>query len=200
LSLLLNLQIDRTNLDNVSVDIHRELIEQSKNGIRVAQYELYKLYSKAMYNICYRLLNNRNVAEDILQDTFIDAFTKLDLFRYESTFGAWLKQIAVNKCLNELNKTKTNFEFIDIENYDFAEENGAINEEELKMSVAKVKEATEQLPEGCRVVFSLYSFEGYDHQEIARILKISESTSKTQYMRAKQLIKEMLIKNNYATR
>lgn len=87
-------------------DIHREIIELSKEGNPKAQYQLYKLYAKAMFNICVRMLNNMKEAEDLLQESFTDAFMKLKTFRYESSFGAWLKRIVINKCINSLQKKK----------------------------------------------------------------------------------------------
>jgi len=92
--------------DSTQLDLHREIIESSKQGNRKAQYRLYKLYSKAMFNVCYRMLRNREEAEDMLQESFTDAFRKLNSFRYDSSFGAWLKQITVNKCINEMKRKK----------------------------------------------------------------------------------------------
>lgn len=177
----------------VQIDIHKEIIEMSKLGNRNAQYKLYQLYAKAMFNVCYRILNNVEESEDMLQEVFIDVFSKLDTFRFESTFGAWLKKITVNHCINELNRKKTELSYFDdMSKFDDIEEDETIDEEKLQISVERVKKAMAQLPEGGRVVLSLYLFEGYDHQEIGEILKISESTSKTQYMRAKQRVKEIL--------
>ena len=81
------------------LDINRDIIELSKARNSQAQFHLYQLYAKAMYNICYRMMNNREEAEDMLQEAFTDAFLKIDTFRYESSFGAWLKKIVINKCI-----------------------------------------------------------------------------------------------------
>jgi len=94
------------------LDIHKDIIEQSKLGESRAQYKLYQLYAKAMYNICMRMMTNREEAEDMLQDAFSEAFRRLASFRYESTFGAWLKQIVVNKCINELKRKRADLQFI----------------------------------------------------------------------------------------
>jgi RNA polymerase sigma factor (sigma-70 family) len=147
-----------------------------------------------MYSICYRMMNNAEEARDMLQESFIDAFHRLESFRFESTFGAWLKKIVINKCINALEKRKItwlNEEFSDDYACDLDNEN--INEEELQLSVDRVKKAMNRLPEGARIIFSLYLLEGYDHIEISEILHISESTSKTQFMRARQLVKEILL-------
>jgi RNA polymerase sigma factor (sigma-70 family) len=172
-------------------DISREIIDRSKKGNRQAQYQLYKLYSKAMFNICLRMMNDREDAEDMLQESFSEAFRRLDSFRYESTFGAWLKMIVINKCINEIKRKKAQLEFFD-DMTPFEDEEDLADEQETGLSPEKIRKAMEQLPKGSRMIFSLYLLEGYDHQEISEILNISESNSKTQYMRAKQRIKEIL--------
>ena len=175
-------------------DIHREIIELSKEGNPKAQFQLYKLYSKAMFNICMRMLNNKEEAEDLLQDSFSDAFIKLDSFRYESSFGAWLKRIVVNKCINSINKRKVDLVFPEHE-VEAVENENEVDYSNLDFNVQKIHETVEALPDGYRIIFSLYALEGYDHKEISQIMNVSESTSKSQYLRAKQKIKEIL-KNN----
>jgi RNA polymerase sigma factor (sigma-70 family) len=172
-------------------DIHRDIVELSKAGNQKAQYQLYRLYSKAMYNICYRIMNNRPEAEDLLQESFTEAFIKLETFRYESAFGAWLKRIVVNKCINHLKKRKAELIYTDIvpEYHDHVNHTET---EETELEVKKIYQAMELLPDGYRVIFSLYLLEGYDHSEIAQILGITESTSKSQFSRAKQKLKDIL--------
>jgi RNA polymerase sigma-70 factor (ECF subfamily) len=176
-------------------DIHREIIELSKEGNPKAQFQLYKLYSKAMYNICVRMLNNREEAEDLLQESFTDAFMKLETFRYESSFGAWLKRIVINNCINSIQKRKVDLVFpehpVEPDHPDEPVDYAKIN-----LDVNRIHRAMEQLPDGYRVIFSLYALEGYDHSEIAQIMEISESTSKSQYLRAKQKIRDILKKNS----
>ena len=176
-------------------DIHREIIELSKTGNPKAQFQLYKLYSKAMFNICVRMLNSMEEAEDLLQESFTDAFMKLNSFRYESSFGAWLKRIVINKCINAINKKKVDLVFPDqpVEQ-DIRDEE--IDYSGIDMDVQRIHLAVGKLPDGYRVIFSLYALEGYDHGEISQIMNISESTSKSQYLRAKQKIKELLKNNN----
>jgi RNA polymerase sigma-70 factor (ECF subfamily) len=170
--------------------IHKSIIEACKKGKDRARYELYQLYSKAMFNVCYRLMNSREEAEDMLQEAFTQAFIKLDTFRYESSFGAWLKRITVNTCLNTINKRKVELTYCEeIYDYEIPEED---NETEVKFTVANISKAMEELPKGGRMVFSLYLLEGYDHQEIAQIMGITESTSKSQFMRAKRRVVEIL--------
>jgi RNA polymerase sigma-70 factor (ECF subfamily) len=138
------------------------------------------------------MMNNTADAEDMLQEVFIEAFGRLTSFRFESTFGAWLKRITINKCINELKRRKVQLEYRD---QPFAEDlvDGDASEPmDLELSVERIKHAMGLLPDGYRVVFSLYMLEGYDHEEIATILGISESTSKTQLMRARKKIVEIL--------
>jgi len=172
-------------------EIHREIIELCKAGNSKAQRQLYLLYSRAMFGICYRMMNNREEAEDMLQESFIEAFMNLGTFRYESAFGSWLKRITVNKCINALKKKKA----LLVPAEDIPDIAGGDSEEDLPvLKVEHITKAMCDLPEGYRVVFSLYLLEGYDHAEISQILGISEATSKSQYSRAKKRMKE-LIKN-----
>ncbi len=171
-------------------DTHAVLVKDCLKGDRKAQYRLYRLYSRAMFNTCLRMLKNREDAEDVLQNSFVDVFSKLNMFRGDSTIGAWIKRIVVNNCINYIKKKRiplTDLEQSRIENI---KENQV--EEELKIDVSRVQEALYQLPHGYRVVFSLYAIEGYDHAEIAEILETSVSTSKSQYSRAKKRMREIL--------
>lgn len=138
------------------------------------------------------MLNNKEEAEDVLQESFTDAFLKLHTFRHESSFGAWLKQIVVNKCINTLRKRKPDIFLSDSVPFNDETDTTEFEDDELQLKVEKIRRAIQLLPEGYRVIFSLYLLEGYDHEEIAEILNISESTSKTQYMRAKNKIREIL--------
>ena len=165
---------------------------ECKQGSKKACYELYRLYSKAMLNVAYRIVGNIGEAEDVLQDAFLDAFNKLKDFRQETTFGLWLKQIVVNRSINQLRKRK--LEFIELEgsHLENIPDEEAKDEEDIQYQVALVKEAMKQLPDGYRVVISLYLMEGYDHEEIGQILNISENTSRTQFLRAKRKLMEIL--------
>ncbi|MBN2213440.1 MAG: RNA polymerase sigma factor [Bacteroidales bacterium] len=178
-------------MTTVYQDIHKEIIELCKAGNSRAQQQLYQLYAKAMFNICYRMMNSREEAEDMLQESFTEAFMKLSTFRYESSFGSWLKRIVINKCINELKRRKA--ELILTENIpDNSPENNDDDFEANKVRVNDIISAMEQLPEGYRIIFSLYLLEGYDHTEIAQIMGITESTSKSQFSRAKQKLKVIL--------
>jgi len=174
----------------VDPEKNRFLVENSKKGDVKSQYQLYNQYAKAMYNVCYRMMSKQEEAEDMLQESFTEAFKKLDTFRYESTFGAWLKRIVVNKCINEIKRKKADLNFFD--DMSIFKMHTDENDNLPTLNVNMIKSAMDQLPRGSRMIFSLYLLEGYDHREISQILNISESNSKTQYMRAKNKIKELL--------
>ena len=146
-----------------------------------------------MFNICFRMMGNREEAEDILQEAFTEAFLQLETFRYESTFGAWLKKIVINRSINELKRKRPELEFIEnIQYFDQKDNKHEEGNEDVKLSVKRIYNALTELADGYRVIFSLYMLEGYDHAEIAQILGIKESTSKSQFLRAKRKIKEIL--------
>ncbi len=177
-------------METAYIDKHVLLVSQCRKGSAKAQFELYKLYATAMYNVALRVLNNVAEAEDVLQEAFLDAFTRIGDFRQETTFGLWLKQIVINRAINNLRKRKV--QFVSLDGIEIADENET-NVEETSLKVEKIKQAMVKLPDGYRVVLSLYLFEGYDHEEIAHILKITENTSRSQYMRAKRKLNALLV-------
>lgn len=186
----------QNSADLEHTEVHKDVIEKCRKGNARAQYELYNLYARAMYNICLRMMRSREAAEDMLQEAFTDAFGKLETFRFDSGFGSWLKRIVINNCINEINRRKTDLEFFDDMHLFEQEDETDDREYENQMTVQNIKKAMEFLPEGSRIIFSLYLLEGYDHIEISEILNISESNSKSQYMRAKRRIKEILTQSN----
>jgi len=177
-------------VDSFNVYIHAPLIEECRKGNKKAQFRLYNQYSKAMYNLAFRILNNREDAEDLLQEAFIECFRNIGSFRFESTFGAWLKKILVNKCINHLKKKKIDLTLCETLPVSIYEE-----EDEVTYDIGKIFKGIEVLPDGYRVVLTLYLLEGYDHSEISQILGISESTSKSQYSRAKEKLRNILTSN-----
>ncbi len=146
-----------------------------------------------MYNTALRITGNSADAEDILQESFIDAFEQLRSFEGRSTFGAWLKQIVVYKSIGLLRKRRVSFTELMFEAENMAEED-TVGEDDIEFTVHSVKDAISRLPDGYRAVLSLYLVEGYDHEEISEILKISHSTARTQYIRGKQKLLELLKK------
>lgn len=163
-----------------------ELVERCRRGDRRSYGELYEKYAKAMYNTSLRIVNHTADAEDVLQESFCDAFAAIESFGYKSTFGAWLKRIVINKSINALRKRR--MDIIDIEKTSAIHlpEEESYDEEAMKFKVEEIKKAMKELPNGYRTVLSLHLFEGYDQEEVAEILQISHATVRTQYMRAKQ--------------
>nr|WP_293835551.1 RNA polymerase sigma factor [uncultured Arsenicibacter sp.] len=181
----------------VYIDRNTELVERCKLGERKAQYELYRQYAKAMYNVCVRILNHDAEAEDVLQEAFIDAFNHIHSFRGQSTFGAWLKQIVVNRAINHLRSRRLTL--VDLDSSRLGDDEGPdiaddepFDEDGVQYEVERIRKSMERLSEGYRIVLSLYLFEGYDHEEIGNILNISETTSRTQYLRAKKRLLELM--------
>ncbi|MEO0472933.1 MAG: RNA polymerase sigma factor [Bacteroidota bacterium] len=173
------------------LDIQTALVNRCKEGDRKAQYELYKRYSKAMLNVAARITNDLMEAEDVLQEAFIRAFRNLESFKGESTFGAWLKRIVINTAINHIKKKRAETVDIDEERLEVPDE--AYQPEPVSgWELDRVRKAIARLPEGYRVVLSLYLIEGYDHKEIGTILEISEATSKSQFSRAKKKLRQML--------
>lgn len=174
--------------------LHKVLIDRAKLGETEAVNKIYSLYSKAMLNTSYRIVNNLEDAEDVLQESFLKAFSKMDQFQYRSTFGAWIKRIVVNKSIDCIKKRQKNGFVVALnEEKQFEENCNCYLFETEKIDhnekINRVYDALHQLPTGYRTVFSLYLLEGYDHEEIAEILNISVSTSISQLCRAKKKIK-----------
>lgn len=167
------------------------LVNACLEGEAGAQRKLYGLYVQAMYNVAIRMLGNPADAEDIVQEAFISVFQQLSSFKGKSTLGAWIKKITVNAALNHLRKRKL---LLFAEPLPIAD---PMPPEQLEptLSVEHIHRAIQQLPAGCRTVINLHLIEGYQHQEIAEILQISVSTSKSQYHRAKKLLRPLLQQN-----
>ncbi|OEK05176.1 RNA polymerase sigma factor [Roseivirga misakiensis] len=172
-------------------NIHQAIIDRCLAGERMAQYELYKLYSKAMYNTCLRITNSDMDAEDVLQESFLSAFKNLKNYKGTASFGSWLKRIVVNNAINLVKKRRLDLESVeDIGAYDLEIENQ--DGQDLSYEVSVVNEGISRLPDGYRLVLTLYLLEGYDHKEIGEILGVTESTSKSQFNRSKKKLREIL--------
>ncbi|HQH25269.1 MAG TPA: sigma-70 family RNA polymerase sigma factor [Bacteroidales bacterium] len=194
-----SLYVKMSNTEAAFRNIHQDLIDGCRNGDQKAQFQIYKLYYKAMYNTSLRIVNNSMEAEDIMQESFLSAFEKIDSYSGTVSFGAWLKRIVINRSLDALGKRKAIFE--DIESYvgiiDESPEETSINEE-IESKAEKIKTAIKELPDGYRIILSLYILEGYDHDEISEILNISSSTSRSQLSRAKsRLLKDLQYNGKY---
>jgi RNA polymerase sigma factor (sigma-70 family) len=167
------------------------LVRDCVQGKSAAQYAIYGMYSKAMFSTAKRIMVQHEEAEDALQEAFIDAFQKIGSFKMEATFGSWLKMIVVNKCLTKLRSRKIVFESID-DGFDVKENSEEPDFEANVETVHLIKDALESLSSGYRLIVSLHLFEGYDHAEIAEILQIKEVTSRTQFIRGKAKLLEIL--------
>ncbi len=141
-----------------------------------------------MYSVSLRIVNDEMEAEDVMQEAFLKAFDKINTYKGEVSFGAWLKRIVVNRSLDYLKKRKVQFEEVNERTTQIADY--AIETKEVDVQI--LKKAIQNLSDGYRVVLSLYLIEGYDHEEISQILGISNSASRTQLLRAKNKLKELL--------
>lgn len=176
-----------------NINIHNKLIKKCKNGDSKAQFEIYELYYKAMYNTSLRIVKNTDVAEDIMQESFLSAFNKIDTYKENVSFGAWLKKIVINKSLDHVKKEK-NFETISIDEFgnDIKDDDFKIDYEGQKKQIENIVSGINTLPDSYRVILSLYLLEGYDHEEIGEILNITSSTSRSQLTRGKRKLLETL--------
>lgn len=178
--------------------IHQHIIDLCKKNNAKAQMQLYSLYSKAMFLVSYRYVNDRFLAEDCMQEAFIKAFKKIESYKNEVTFGAWLKRIVINQSIDELKKKKLQFTPINEEVIATCKEDDW--QVDTRISVDEIVDEINNLKEKYRLVLKLYLLEGYDHQEISEILNITENTSRTHLLRGKKLVKEQLKNRYYAER
>ena len=159
-----------------------------------AQRELYTRYSPKMLSVCYRFAHNREDAEDMLQEGFIKVYSQVHTFQNKGAFEGWIRRIMVHTCINHLKKNKKFNESVDI-----IHATGVQVREESVPSIVQAKQIVEcirLLPLGYRTVLNLYAIEGYSHKEISVMLDVEESTSRSQYTRAKQMLEDILIKKN----
>jgi RNA polymerase sigma-70 factor (ECF subfamily) len=161
------------------------LIEDCRRGSQPAQLALYKKYARKLYLACLRITGNRMEAEEAMQDSFIKVFGRLYQFRDGQNFEAWIHRIAVHTAIDYVRRHSPEEEEIPL-NYAEPDDRDDDREEAVHYAVEQVKEAMHKLPAGYRIVFSLYLFEGYDMEEIASILNIQPASVRTQYMRAKR--------------
>jgi RNA polymerase sigma factor (sigma-70 family) len=173
-------------------NIHEDLIRGCQVNDRKAQFQVYKLYYKAMFNTAIRIVNDSSQAEDIMQEAFLEAFRQIGNYRGESSFGSWLKKIVINKSIDEIRKAK---DIISIDEVDI--EVPYQNDEEdyiqvLSTKVEEIRKAIHALPDSYRIILSLYLLEGYDHEEISQILDISYNLSRTRYSRARKKLLEFI--------
>ena len=159
-----------------------------------AQRELYNQYSPKMLAVCYRYAHNREDAEDMLQEGFIKVFLQLRTFENRGSFEGWIRKIIVHTCINILKKNKKFNESVDLIHASAIQ----IREDSVPavVQVKQIVECIRTLPIGYRTVLNLFAIEGYNHREIAQLLDIEESTSRSQFTRAKSMLEDLLIKKN----
>ena len=173
-------------------NVHQHLIEGCRTNDSECQLQLYRIYYRSMYNTAVRMLHHTAEAEDCMQEAFLKAFTRIDSYQNEVSFGSWLKRIVVNTCLDELRKRK--LEFAETDKLPEAAEDPFDFDCGSEMTADCIKRCIGELPDNYRVIISLFLLEGYDHEEIAEILHITNAASRTLLHRAKQklaaLVKE----------
>ena len=170
------------------------ILEGCLRNDSVAQRELYNTYSPKMLAVCFRYAHSREDAEDMLQEAFIKVFTQLRTFENRGSFEGWIRRIVVHTCINTLKKNKKFNESVDL----IHAASISIREETVPavVQVKQIVDCIRSLPMGYRTVLNLFAIEGYSHREIAQLLDIEESTSRSQFTRAKGMLEELLIKKN----
>jgi len=175
---------------NTNQQVQTIIIRKAQKGDSIAIETLYRQYNKGMFSICARMMGTVADAEDVLQDAFIKAFKNLNQLKNVDQFGGWLKRIVINECINN---SKKKWAWGDLN-----EDHDVEDEEDFNwwdgVDINDINIAIKQLPDGCRQIFTLFVIEDYSHKAIAAEMQISESTSKSQYHRAKQLLKQQLNK------
>ena len=172
-----------------------QLVALCKQKNQKAQSEIYNRYSKAMYNVAYRIVKDEHFAQDVMQEGFLKAFTKIDNYKQEVAFGAWLKRIIVNYSI-DFYKKNNQFQFDDFENNLYKiEDDQNYNSDEFSfdtLKVSQVLETIQSLKDNYRMVLTLFYIEGFDHEEISEILNMSYANCRTTLSRAKENLRKKL--------
>ncbi len=178
-----------------------EIIEKCKQNNRKAQLQLYNQYCDGMFVVANRFVKDTLEAEDIVQEAFIKAFAKLHQYKAEVTFGAWLKRIVINKCIDLLKSKKQ--QLLELDEVHLKVVDSSYEDEWLvddAITLDEVKDAISKLSDKYKYVVMMFLIEGYDHQEIAEVLNITEVASRTQLSRGKAKLKELLTLEQNGTR
>jgi RNA polymerase sigma-70 factor, ECF subfamily len=178
-----------------TVFINNKIIKDCKQNNAKAQMQLYDMYCQAMFAIAQRYVKDSFVAEDVMQDAFIKIFKNIQSFKGEVTIGAWIKRIVINQCIDYLKKKRIELVSIEETALTIADDGDWTVKEEVSINI--VTTAINSLPEKYKVVLNLYLIEGYDHQEIAKVLNITEVNSRSQLMRGKNKLRGQLKQYNY---
>jgi len=172
-----------------SMQSESDLVNQCVKGIRTAQQALYDRYCTRLMAVCLRYAKSTAEAEDILQEGFLKIFNSLKSFRFESSLTTWMTRVMINTALNQQRQKLYMLPMVDVEDA------GLKEDEKISLSdfhLSELVKMIQSLPDGCRMVFNLFAIEGYAHKEIGEMLGISEGTSKSQYNRAKSLLRAKL--------
>jgi RNA polymerase sigma-70 factor (ECF subfamily) len=157
---------------------------------RTAQQQIYAQFSSKMLGVCRQYIKDIQHAEDVMISGFMKVFTRLHTFEHNGSFEGWIRRIMIYECIDFLRVKKNNFHHHDIEDVILFEEESAYEMEEFL--VDDIQNLIDQLPNGYKMVFNLYAIEGYKHQEIAALLKISEGTSKSQLSHARKILQQQI--------
>ena len=188
-------------METIVKDIHQDLIEACRHQNRNAQIRIYELYFKTLYNTSLRIVSNTAEAEDIMQESFLEAFRKIEDYRGEGSFGAWLKRIVVNNSINHLRKKR---EMISLDESNIELRDPAPDEQEYSENVfcrlEEIREGIKKLPENYRILISLHLLEGYDHEEMAEIFNTTNGNIRVKYLRAKQKLLQKIMESRTSDR
>jgi len=178
------------------ISLHKNysrLISKAKKGNQKAQHELYALFSPKMLSVCRQYVKRPEVAEEVMLAGFLKVFTHLSSYKNEGSFEGWIRRIMVNESISQLRKDKK-LRFDENEVLENSSEHVSYIQTELE--VDEIQKLIDDLPEGYKTVFVLYAVEGYKHSEIAELLQVSESTSKTQLFKARKMLQKKFIQEN----
>lgn len=172
-----------------------QLIQLCQQQNQAAQFEMYKRYSKAMYNVAFRIVKDQHFAEDVMQEGFLKAFLKINDFKNEVTFGAWLKRIIVNYSIDYYKKNnRLGFEEFDAVSFKISEDKTEHNTDYAKIKAGELLQTMNELKENYRIILTLILIEGYDYEEVSSILNLSYVNCRTMFSRAKEQLKQKIEK------
>lgn len=177
--------------EKIFENIHQDLIDECKEYNKYAQMKIYKLYYKAMYNTALRILNNKIEAEDVMQESFLNAFQNINNYSGTGSFGSWLKRIVVNNSIDALGKSKFHLSLNEIGDVELDDSNENYFDI-INYKIDEIRKMIFSLSDNHRLILSLYLLEGYDHEEISQILDISYNTSRTRYSRARKKLLQLI--------
>ncbi|MBW2936710.1 RNA polymerase sigma factor [Aureisphaera sp. CAU 1614] len=172
---------------------YKSVISRAKDGNRKAQQELYELFAPKMLSVCRQYIKRDDIAEEVMLTGFLKVFTYLNSYKFEGSFEGWIRRIMVNESISQLRKEKALF-FEDEKVLEQSTDHVAYIETELEVN--EIQKMIDELPDGYKTVFVLYAVEGYKHSEIAELLQISESTSKTQLFKARKALQNRMNQEN----